>query len=181
MEEKGMTEAIEAVHRFNEKNKKNLLLEIWGPIDKSYKAEFEALLEKYKSDVEYKGIVDYSKSVETLTNHLALLFPTHWDGEGFPGTIVDAYAAGVPVIASDWNANAELINNFETGWVYPNERVKNLDESLEWVAGHLDEMLEMRQKCRDKAKEFMPTTWICKIVTLIEGEECYDKGSFADS
>ena len=133
MEEKGMTEAIESVHRFNERDKRKLLLEIWGPIDDSYKAEFEGLLGRYKADVEYKGTVEYSKSVETLTDHLALLFPTYWDGEGFPGTIVDAYAAAIPVIASDWNANPELIDNFETGWVYPNIKVQNLDESLVWA------------------------------------------------
>lgn len=168
MKEKGMTDAIEAVSKFNDSHDKKFLLEIWGPIDDTYKDEFEELLKKYPSDVNYKGKVDYSQSVETLTNHLALLFPTYWKGEGFPGTIVDAYAAGLPVIASEWNANAELIDNFETGWVFPNEKIKDLDESLDWAYNNLDKMISMRLHCKDMANKYQPDMYMKIICRAIE-------------
>lgn len=148
MAEKGVTDAIEAVSRYNESHDKKIKLEIWGPVDGRYKDEFEVLCKEHSEYVKYMGCADFDKSVEAITDNLALLFPTYWGGEGFPGTIIDAYAAAVPVIASDWNANGEIIRNFETGWVYPNEKVKTLDESIEWAIEHQEEMTAMRKNCQ---------------------------------
>ena len=117
LKEKGIVDAIETVHNDNEENQYKFHLNIWGPIEEEFRDEFEEMIEKYPQDFSYKGTVNYNMSVETLTDHIALLFPTYWKGEGFPGTIIDAYAAGLPVIATDWNANSELIGNFKTGWV----------------------------------------------------------------
>ena len=139
-------------------------MNIWGPVDELYIEEFEKLLEKSEKSVTYQGCVDYNESVAALTNHLALLFPTHWDGEGFPGTIVDAYTAAVPVIASDWNANKELIENFQTGWVYPNRKISSLYESIEWAVEHKEDLLFMREKCYKKALEYAPEVSMKKII-----------------
>lgn len=160
VEEKGITDAILAIHKYNESHEKQARLEIWGPIDEKYEEKFQSLLEQYKLCVTYKGTVSYDKSLEVLTDHIALLFPTFWLGEGFPGTIVDAYAAGLPVIASDWNANNELIHDFRTGWVYPNETVSNLDESIAWAMEHQDDLIIMRHHCVNEAKEYMTEKWI---------------------
>lgn len=147
MAEKGMTDAIKSISNYNSNHTVKAKLEIWGPVDELYKDEFNQLLKENEDCVEYMGCVDFDKSVEVLTDHVALLFPTYWRSEGFPGTIIDAYASSVPVIASDWNANSELIRNFETGWVYPNEKTKTLDESIEWAMEHYDEMVSMRKNC----------------------------------
>ena len=152
--EKGISDAIIAIDKYNSSNKEKAYLEIWGPIDEKYKEEFEALLEKYKRDVVYKGIANYNDSIKVLSNHIALLFPTYWDGEGFPGTIVDAYVSGLPVIASNWNANSELIDNFKTGWVYPNDKINDLTESIEWAMKNKEDMIIMREECIKKVVEY---------------------------
>lgn len=167
-EEKGITEAIEAVRKYNQEYKEQVTLNIWGPVDEKYKETFEKLLKLAGASVNYRGCVDYSESVEVLTDHLALLFPTHWDGEGFPGTIVDAYTAGVPVIASDWNANSELVDDFQTGWVYPNDRVSTLYESIQWAMEHKKELLSMRKQCQKKALEYTPEVSMKKIIEELE-------------
>lgn len=166
--EKGVTEAIDAVDRYNKEHNQQVYLNIWGPVDEKYKEEFEAKIKTSNGKVQYKGCVDYSQSAATLTDHLALLFPTHWDGEGFPGTIVDAYTAALPVIASDWNANSELIENFQTGWVYPNEKQASLYESIEWAMEHQQEMLKMREKCHKKAVEYAPEASMQIIIDELE-------------
>jgi glycosyltransferase involved in cell wall biosynthesis len=48
-----------------------------------------------------------------------MLFPTYWQGEGFPGAIIDAFVSGVPVIASDWNMNREIIIHEKNGLLVP--------------------------------------------------------------
>lgn len=168
MKEKGIVDAIETVHNYNEENQYKFHLNIWGPIEEEFRDEFEEMIEKYPKDFSYKGIVNYNMSVETLTDHIALLFPTYWKGEGFPGTIIDAYAAGLPVIATDWNANSELIDNFKTGWVYPNDKCWDLKSSLEWMALHLDELILMRRNSYEKATCFLPEKWINEILNKID-------------
>ena len=169
-EDKGVTEAIRTILRYNDEHEDKVRLNIWGPVDEKYKEDFEKLLKFAGESVVYQGCVDYSGSVEVLTNHLALLFPTHWDGEGFPGTIVDAYTAGVPVIASDWNANAELVENFQTGWIYPNEKINSLYESIEWAMEHKEQLIDMRTYCRKKAMEYTPEASMQKILVELENK-----------
>lgn len=60
-------------------------------------------------------MVPFNQSTEVLKNYDALLFPTYYEGEGFAGTIIDAFAAGLPVIASDWKYNSEIIKQGITG------------------------------------------------------------------
>lgn len=168
MEEKGMTVAAEAVAGYNQCHDKKIKLEIWGPVDDSYKEKFDEVLEKYSESVSYMGCVDFDKSVEALTDHIALLFPTFWCGEGFPGTIIDAYSAALPVIATDWNANSELIKNFQTGWVYPNDKVNDLYESIVWAMEHMDEMVAMRRNCSLIAKHYSADYVMGRIIAEIE-------------
>lgn len=156
MKEKGMTDAIKTIANYNKSHEKNAFLEIWGPIDDSYKDEFDLLLKEYGEHFSYMGCVDFDKSVEALTDHIALLFPTFWHGEGFPGTIIDAYSSALPVIATDWNANSELIRDFETGWVYPNHKIKTLEESIEYAIENMDEMIAMRKNCSLFATRYTP-------------------------
>lgn len=167
-EEKGVTDAIEAVCEYNRQHKTQIVLNIWGPVDEKYREKFNDLLKKAGKSVNYLGCVDYSESVKVLTDHLALIFPTHWDGEGFPGTIVDAYTAGVPVIASDWNANAELVENFQTGWVYPNEKINDLYDSIRWAMKNKEEMIAMRENCQKKAMNYTPEVCMQNVLNELE-------------
>lgn len=167
MKEKGMSDAILAASEYNSTHNDKIFINIWGPVSEDYKEEFESLLDEHGDAAAYMGKVNYSDSVRVLTDHAALLFPTYWDGEGFPGTILDAYSAGIPVIASDWNANRELVDNFSTGWVYPNEKINTLGESLRWAAEHPEEMVAMRKECIKKAEEYSPRVQIEKIIKMI--------------
>ena len=53
-----------------------------------------------------------------MQDYFVLLFPTNYEGKGFAGILIDAYSAGVPVIAYDWKYNAERVNE-TVGGVYP--------------------------------------------------------------
>lgn len=165
MREKGITEAIEAVARTNEENQKKIVsLDIYGPIDSSYQTEFEELLKSHSDCVTYKGCVDSQKSVDTLKNYYALLFPTRWMGEGFPGTVIDAFAAGLPVIATDWNANKEIIAHMKQGIIYPSGELDTLYDAVSWAVKHVDALDRMRVECRAQFTNYMPETVLALIL-----------------
>lgn len=166
MPEKGITEAIEVIAEINREHKTIIAqVDIYGPVEESYKTEFEALLVENKDIAKYCGLVDSSKSVKVLKNYYALLFPTRWAGEGFPGTILDALASGLPIIASDWNANKELIKDGQTGIVYPNKEIKDLKDAIKWAISNNEKMQNMRVRCRNDYDNYTPETISKRIIS----------------
>lgn len=41
--------------------------------------------------------------------------------------------AGVPVIATDWKHNSEMITHFQNGVIYPTEEISSLLDGVEWL------------------------------------------------
>lgn len=110
MKEKGIEDAAQAVYELNRETDKKYLLDIYGQIDSRQTEWFETIIKKYADSIEYKGTVPFEQSTNVLKNYYALLFPTYYSGEGFAGTLLDAMAAGLPIIASDWKYNNEIVN-----------------------------------------------------------------------
>ena len=168
MKEKGIEDAIDAIQSINEDAGRVICsLDIYGRIDDGYAERFEEVLKNVTEAIQYKGMVPYDKSVEAIKDYYALLFPTYWDGEGFPGTIVDAFSAGLPVVATDCNCNAEIIVNKENGILYPNEEIRNLTEAIKWMLNNKDSINELKSNCLISAKKYQPDEYIKKIVNVI--------------
>lgn len=169
MKEKGIEDAINAINNINKKYKKNIFkLDIYGSIDEKYKERFKALMENVDNNIKYMGVVPYDKSVEVIKEYYGLLFPTFWFGEGFPGTIVDAFSAGLPIIATDFNVNKEIIENMKTGIIYPNSQIKTLEEALEWILNNKNKFIDMRKNCVIEAKKYQPESYIKTIIEKVE-------------
>lgn len=171
IKEKGIEDAICAVEEFNKKNNKIIFsLDIYGAIDEGYKNDFYKIIKSSHTEICYKGVVPFNKSIETIQNYFALLFPTYWDGEGFPGTIIDALFSGVPIVATDWMSNSELIRNNYTGIIYPNKNINDLFSALMWMSENITKMIEMRKYCLLDAKQYEASRLINKIIGKVE--EC---------
>ena len=129
--EKGIEDAVKTVIRLNtEKGEHYSTLDIYGEINPEQKDWFDALMNSSPNYITYKGCVPYQKSVDVLRNYHIMLFPTYYDGEGFAGSVLDAYAAGLPVVASDWKYNAEVVKDGETGFLF---EPRNLDDFFEKI------------------------------------------------
>ena len=155
MKEKGIEDAVEAVKAVNEKYGRTVYtLDIYGQVDTEQTKWFEDLKASFPNYVRYKGLVAYDKSVEVLKDYFALLFPTYYNGEGFAGTLLDAMSAGVPVIASDWKYNSEVIVQNETGILVSPKNVTALAQALEsTLSRHWN---EMKRPCIDEAQKYAP-------------------------
>lgn len=129
-ETKGIIDAIKAVEQLNLKYNKHTKLDIYGVVDENFKNEFEKLLNHYKKYVDYKGVVKNDQTVEVLNKYYGLLFPTYFDGEGFPGNLIDAFNSGTPIIATDWMFNREIIKEGFNGKLVPINNSNKLAEAM---------------------------------------------------
>ena len=156
-EKKGIGDAVHAVRAINEKYGRTVYtLDIYGAIDAGEETWFAALQKEFPDYVRYGGAVPYDKSVEVLRDYFALLFPTHYKTEGIPGTILDAYAAGVPVISARWESFSDIVDEGETGLGYPFGDTAALTATLE-RAGHAPEALNaLKSKCLAKSGMYTP-------------------------
>jgi len=77
-----------------------------------------------------------------------MLFPTFWVGEGFPGIIIDAYIAGLPIIASDWNLNGEIIDEKETGFIIKKKDSIQLKDKMKYFIKNPEEIIRIGNNCK---------------------------------
>lgn len=170
MKEKGVTDAICAFDRLNkEAGKEVCLLDVYGPIQEEYKAEFLELCERYSSVVKYKGVVNPSQSVEVLKNYYMLLFPTLFYTEGIPGTIIDAFSAGVPVLASEWESCRDVLSEKDSITYKFNDQ-EELYKQLRYCVANIDVINAYRKECLESVKKFSMEAAINKIWDLIYRE-----------
>ena len=165
MKEKGIEEAVEAVVDINRRYQRNVYtLDIYGPVDAAQTEWFEGLKASFSDAVQYKGSVPFEQSVDVLKSYYALLFPTRFYTEGVPGTIIDAYAAGVPVIAARWESFSDIISDRETGVGYDFDSYDGLKDALSYCYEHRAFMISMKKNCLKKARDYIPENALTELI-----------------
>lgn len=168
MKEKGVEEAIASVSEINKKYGRIVCeLDIYGQIDPNYKERFEEICSNLPQGVRYNGFIDFSSSGEVLKKFDALLFPTYYEGEGYANTIVDAYASALPVIATDWKYNKEVVCDGSDGVIYDYRCPEQLTEIIDKFVDVPEDLLRMRKNARQRAFEYEPTTAITSLLKNI--------------
>lgn len=125
--EKGAQFILNTAKRLNENGYENkYVIDFYGVVSPDFIEIFNDELKSFHN-VNYKGTLNLNNKngYDILSSYSAMLFPTIWPGEGFPGVIIDAYISGLPIIATDWNLNKELIIDGKTGFVVPIDNVEN--------------------------------------------------------
>ena len=169
--EKGIEDAVKAVKQVNEESGRTVYtLDIYGQVDSNQTQWFEDLKQSFPEYVQYCGVVDYDKSVEVLKNYFALLFPTYFYTEGIPGTIIDAYAAGIPVIASKWESFSDIINN-GTGIGYDFDSGNGLTEILLLAANTPTMLLDKKPQCLTEAEKYKTESAIKVLIKQLTGDD----------
>jgi len=77
----------------------------------------------------------------------ALVMPSVWY-ENFPRTLVEAWASGLPVIASRLGAMADLIEDGVTGLLFEAGNAQALADRLRWAQAHPEALAAMGQRAR---------------------------------
>ena len=123
--------------------------------DISYFDRFCKAIESH-SEISYKGLLNLrdSKNYNELASYDVMLFPTYWMGEGFPGIVIDAYIASLPIIATDRNLNKDVVEEGKTGWIIPTHSPEALAEKMKHAIEHPEEVKTMAKNCHDMAMKY---------------------------
>ena len=147
---------MEATRRINKEiGEDKFLVHFYGKVDDSYESQFLKAINEIPN-AEYKGFLNLAdvSNYDVLASYSAMLFPTFWKGEGFPGILIDAMIAGTPVIASEWGYNTEIIDNGTTGVIIKSKDADALANAMNSFICNMPKIAEMAQHCRRQAMEY---------------------------
>ena len=166
---KGIEEAIEAVKEVNTHLGGNLIkIDLYGLIQPGFEEWLDNLLKANEGIAEYKGIIDFDKTVESLQPYFLLLFPTYYYGEGFPGNVVDAYNTGLPIIATDWLYNKDVIKDGRNGILVPTQDVHALADAILKLYNDRQLHYQMAQNCLEDSKPYSPDEVLKDFYNIID-------------
>lgn len=169
MKEKGIEDAVNAVKIVNEKfGRVVYVLDIYGQVDSGQVDWFEKLQKEFPEYVHYKGLVPFDQSVNVLKNYFALLFPTRFYTEGIPGTVIDAYAAGIPVVSAKWESFYDIVDDRSTGIGYEFGSVEKLSKALFEIKECKVDFDKLKLNCLEKSKQYIPSEALKVILGEIE-------------
>lgn len=153
---KGIRELADASAQL--KGEMDLVVDIYGPLRDGFDAA-----ELADTGVEYKGTLPPQAVIPTLQKYDVLLLPTYHPGEGYPGVILEGYAAGLPVIATKWNAIPEIVDH-ESGILIEPKSAAALKEAMLRLAQNPVEYARLRRGVSEKAHAFSSAVWSDKFV-----------------
>jgi glycosyltransferase involved in cell wall biosynthesis len=100
--------------------KRPVIIDFYGQIDKEDEVYFYNQLNMY-ANISYQGVLQPENIYKTLTNYDLMVLPTRYFTEGFPGTVLDAYISGLPIVATHWKYASDFIIHEKTGLIIPFE------------------------------------------------------------
>jgi glycosyltransferase involved in cell wall biosynthesis len=130
-----------------------LLLEAWkklpdniplriigeGPMREQLEAEISALDHE---SIELVGGLPKSEVIAAMHQARFLVFPSGWF-EGFPMTLVEAFACGLAIIVSRLGSMAEIVTDGVNGLQFMPGDANDLAEKVIWAWSHPEETQEM--------------------------------------
>ncbi|MBR8839339.1 MAG: glycosyltransferase [Stigonema ocellatum SAG 48.90 = DSM 106950] len=118
---KGIETLLKAWHLLNE----------FIPLKVVGQGPLEILLKSnLPNNVEYLGLLPRDKVIHLMQNASFLIFPSEWY-EGFPMTVTEAFATGLPVIASRIGGLTEIVKEGYSGWHFTPQDAQDLAHTVQ--------------------------------------------------
>lgn len=99
--------------------------------------------------VQWLGSRPREQALDLMKKAQVLILPSTCY-ENFPLVVAEAFAVGLPIIASDLGSMSSLIDHGRTGLLFRPNDSGNLVDKVGWVLGHPSELDDMRRQARAK-------------------------------
>jgi glycosyltransferase involved in cell wall biosynthesis len=111
--EKGVFDIVEALG-----GEAGASCDFYGPVLDRDRDAFLAAVAAHEN-LSYRGSVEPGHVSLVAAGYDVLLLPTYHQSEGYPAVILEAYAAGIPVVATDWLSLPEIVEDGVRGILVP--------------------------------------------------------------
>lgn len=112
-------------------------------------------LEKYTSNAKFLGLKRRDEMPEYYREADVFILSSLWEGSSL--SMLEALAAGLPVIASKYSCAPEVIKEFEEGFVIEPRDIEQMKEKICWYCEHAEKIPDMSRKARKTAEKY---TWV---------------------
>lgn len=150
--EKGVLEILQAAEKFP-----NITFSLVGPVQQD--------IDKmpYSKNVEFLGAQSHDEVIKILREADIFLFPSY--SEGFANALLEAMASGLPIIASDVGANAEMIED-KGGVIIPKTDCEALCAAIHY--------LDCNQLLRTQMSAWNTNKVLCKYLINVVMKDIFD-------
>ena len=131
MRSKGIEDVIEAAHLLNSRCPGAFAVDVIGAwLDAETQHRCDALMRTYQPPVTIHPPVHGPEKLRRLTEADIFVFPPR-EPEGHPWVIVEALAAGLPIISTDQGTITESVMDGENGFIVAPRRPEQIAEKLQ--------------------------------------------------
>lgn len=168
-EEKGIFDIINSVLELR-KQKFDVKLDIYGELQLTSQEtiNFNSLL---SDSIQYKGIIDPNKSIETIKKYDIFCLPTKYVGEGTPGSVIESFISGTPVLISSYSQALNLITDKETGFIFKQGDISNLVGTILFIFKNKNLLKEVGLKAQELSKKYLFSYNKDKFINCILGDK----------
>jgi glycosyltransferase involved in cell wall biosynthesis len=138
-ESKGLLDLIDSFKHLTS-NQIEIKVTLIGKVESK---EFREQIEKHineidKSNVqfEFTGVLTGKKKIEKVYRSDIFLFPSYFESEGLPGSIIEAMSLEKPIIATKWRGIPSLVSNGENGFLVDTHSPEQVAEAIEKYIGN---------------------------------------------
>jgi glycosyltransferase involved in cell wall biosynthesis len=122
--------------------------------------------------ISFLGRQGKTEILQLMHQALALVFPSIWY-EGFPLTIAEALACGLPVIAPQLGSMAEIIADGCTGLHFLPQDSLDLASKIRWLTEHPQERRGMAQSARQVYQQrYTPEVNYAHLISIYQAVSC---------
>jgi len=114
--------------------------------------EMKKIVKQDNRHIEILGWQSHSQILQLMESASFLIFPSVWY-ENLPMTIIEAYASGLPVIASNMGSMPSLIDPGRTGLLFKPNDPDDLADKVSWVLDNPENLDRMRVYARSEFEE----------------------------
>lgn len=157
---KGYPMIFQCVDAIREKDMK-IAIDFYGQLNEEDSPDFLKGIEDNSDILRYKGELNPDIIQNTLCDYDVLLLPTQYYTEGFPGSVLDAFIAGIPVIVTEWKHSHEFVEDGKSGFIIPfSDNSDSLMDKICLLYKNRKLLYEMKQNAkRERSKYSNETAW----------------------
>jgi len=147
--EKGIVDVLKAVPYVYKAHRNIEFIFVGGWWDKYTKIEIKKFLYRHQNlPINIKGLVSGDAKFRFLFQSDIFIFPTYYPPEGHPWVIVEAMAAGLPIITTDQGAITESVKDGVNGFIVEKRNPKEIAEKIKVLIDNPDLRKKMGRESR---------------------------------